>query len=108
MFTGSGTGLLRSADGGQSWQIAQLPPPPPVVTALAVSKIHSQETGALTFFAVTMEDGKVYFSPPAMGWTGLLDLNVLCLTVSPDYAQDETLFAGTDSGISAARRAGLA
>ena len=30
---------------------------------------------------------------------GLLDLNVLCLGISPDFANDETLFAGTDTGV---------
>jgi Uncharacterized protein related to plant photosystem II stability/assembly factor len=30
---------------------------------------------------------------------GLLDLNILCLAISPDFASDETLFVGTQSGI---------
>jgi photosystem II stability/assembly factor-like uncharacterized protein len=30
---------------------------------------------------------------------GLLDLNILCLAISPNFAEDETLFAGTQSGI---------
>jgi photosystem II stability/assembly factor-like uncharacterized protein len=30
---------------------------------------------------------------------GLLDLNVLALVISPDFADDETLFVGTESGI---------
>lgn len=103
VLAGAPGGILRSADAGQSWQVVQLPPPPPVVTALAVSQIHSQETGAFTLFAGTMEDGVLLSTGGGLGWTawnfGLLDLNVLCLAVSPDDAQDETLFAGTDSGI---------
>ncbi len=30
---------------------------------------------------------------------GLLDLNTIALAISPDFANDETLFVGTDSGI---------
>jgi len=53
--------------------------------------------------AATMEDGVFRSADRGVHWAtwnfGLLDLNVLCLAISPDFAHDETLFAGTGSGI---------
>jgi hypothetical protein len=37
---------------------------------------------------------------PLTPWNfGLLDLNVICLAISPNFNDDETLLAGTDSGL---------
>jgi len=56
-----------------------------------------------TFLAGTTEDGIFRSADPGSYWTAqnfdLLDLNVLCLVISPNFARDETLYTGTDSGI---------
>ena len=50
-----------------------------------------------------MDDGVYRSADRGVRWVafnfGLLDLHVSCLAVSPDYADDETLLAGTESGI---------
>lgn len=100
VFAGAPGGVLRSRDGGASWQITLLPDPPPLVTALAVSPRFVEDGIVL---AATLEDGVFQSSDRGNAWAawnfGLLDLNVLCLAISPDFARDETLFAGTGSGL---------
>jgi photosystem II stability/assembly factor-like uncharacterized protein len=50
-----------------------------------------------------MEDGVIWSGDRGSNWAawnfGLFDLHVLCLVISPDFAQDETVFAGTETGI---------
>ena len=79
---------------------ALLPSPPPVVSCLVASPDYERD-GVL--FAGTMEDGVFRSSDRGERWVrwnfGLLDLHVLALALSPDFAQDETLFAGVESGI---------
>jgi photosystem II stability/assembly factor-like uncharacterized protein len=100
VFAGLSGGLLRSADGGVSWEIASLPSPAPIFTALAPSPDFSRD-GRL--FAGTMGDGVLIYSNDGRDWAmwnfGLLDASVLCLAVSPAYAEDQTLFAGVSSGL---------
>jgi photosystem II stability/assembly factor-like uncharacterized protein len=51
----------------------------------------------------TMEDGIFRSVDGGSSWQawnfGLLDLNVLSLAISPAFAQDEMLYAGTESGL---------
>ena len=100
VFAGLGGGILRSPDGGQSWENVHFPPPPAVITCLVTSPNYAQD-GLL--FAGTLEDGVFYSSDRGRHWQagsfGLLDLNIFCLSVSPNFSNDETLFAGTQSGI---------
>lgn len=100
VFVGTGNGILRSSDGGETWENAQVPSPPPVISALVVSPNYVQD-GIL--LAATLEDGVLCSSDRGRRWIawnfGLLDLNTLCLAISPDFASDETLFIGTQSGI---------
>jgi photosystem II stability/assembly factor-like uncharacterized protein len=100
VFAGTQGAVLRSADGGVGWEVASLASPPPVVSTIVVSP-NFVEDGAL--FVGTMEDG-VFLSPDRGSryhrWNfGLLDLNVLAMAISPVFADDETLFVGTESGI---------
>ncbi len=71
-----------------------------LVTALAVSPRFTED-GIL--FAATLEDGVFQSSDRGTAWAawnfGLLDLNVLCLAISADFVRDQTLFAGTGSGL---------
>ncbi len=100
VFAGVPGGVLRSFDGGQNWQIVHLPSPPPTVSALVISPAYDRD-GVL--LAGTVEDGVLCSTDRGGHWVawnfGLLDLNVLCIAISADFGQDETVFVGTDSGI---------
>ena len=100
VFAGVTGAILRSHDGGGSWFLTLLPSPPPVVSCLVASPDYERD-GVL--FAGTMEDGVFRSSDRGERWVrwnfGLLDLHVLVLALSPDFAQDETLFVGVESGI---------
>lgn len=100
VFVGLNGGILHSSDGGQNWETARVPSPPPAISALAISP-NFVEDGIL--FAATLEDGVLCSSDSGRHWNawnfGLLDLNTLCIAISPDFANDETLFVGTQSGI---------
>ena len=100
VFCGVSGAILRSADRGQTWQATLLPPPPTPVSTFVISPAYAEDG---TVLAATLEDG-VYATDDRgdhwMPWSfGLMDLNVLCLAISPDYAADETVFAGTESGV---------
>ncbi|MEE8390219.1 MAG: hypothetical protein V3S14_05400 [Anaerolineae bacterium] len=100
VFAGVPGGIMRSIDGGQSWSVAFLPSPPPLVSVLAVSPNFARDGIAL---AGTVEDGVFCSTDRGGRWVrwnfGLLDLNVFCMVISPDFCNDETLFVGTESGI---------
>jgi photosystem II stability/assembly factor-like uncharacterized protein len=100
VFAGVPGGILRSFDGGENWDVVQLPSPPPLVSALVISPDYVRDG---TVLAGTIEDGVFSTSNRGGNWVawnfGLLDLNTICMAVSPAFARDETLFVGTDSGI---------
>jgi len=100
VFAGAPGGILRSFDGGHTWGVVEFPSPPPVVSALVVSPNYIRD-GIL--LASTVEDGVFSSSNRGGHWVawnfGLLDLNTICLAISPDFSRDETLFVGVDSGI---------
>ncbi|MBM4467753.1 MAG: hypothetical protein FJ014_19760 [Chloroflexi bacterium] len=100
VFAGVQGGILRSVDGGQTWNVAILPSPPPLVSALVVSPNFAHDG---TLFAGTMEDGVFRSADRGSHWAawnfGLLDLSVFSMAISPDFANDETLFVGTETGI---------
>ena len=100
IFAGLAGGLLRTLDGGRSWENIQLPPPPPVVSSICFSPDYVRDG---VIFAATLEDGVLFSSDRGSRWVvwnfGLLDLNVYCLAISPNFAEDETLFVGTQSGV---------
>jgi hypothetical protein len=93
-------GVLRSMNGGESWDFAPLPPPPPLVSTLTISP-NFQEDGVL--LAGTVEDGVRRSGYQGRHWTignfGLLDLNTFSMALSPDFAEDETVFVGTETGV---------
>jgi photosystem II stability/assembly factor-like uncharacterized protein len=100
VFAGVAGGILRSVDGGQTWNAVLLPEPPPIVSALAVSPDFSRDSILL---AGTLEDGVFRSADRGGRWArwnfGLLDLEVFCMALSPSFADDETVFVGTESGI---------
>ncbi len=100
IFAGLSGGIFRSLDGGQAWENVPLPPPPPVISALELSP-NFEHDGIV--FASALEDGVLFSADRGYhfrAWNfGLLDLNILCLAISPDFAKDETVFVGTQSGV---------
>ncbi|MCY4060884.1 MAG: hypothetical protein OXG53_00805 [Chloroflexi bacterium] len=100
LFAAVKGGVLRSADGGDTWFTAGFPAPPPVFSSLAVSPDFERDGFLL---AGTLEDGVFSSSDRGRSWQpwnfGLFDLNVLCLALSPAWMEDETAFAGTETGL---------
>ncbi|MDE2858706.1 MAG: hypothetical protein OXN94_12760 [Chloroflexota bacterium] len=93
-------GILRSSDGGDTWFAAKFPAPPPLFTTLAISPYFAQDGLML---AGTMEDGVFSSTDRGVNWQpwnfGLFDLGVLCLAASPHLREDETILAGTETGL---------
>ncbi len=78
------------------------------VRAGHVARVWSGQHG----FAATIGDGILRTRDRGVSWDawnfGLLDLEVLALAISPDFANDETLFAATATGIFRSPNAGRA
>jgi photosystem II stability/assembly factor-like uncharacterized protein len=100
VFAGVAGGVMRSVDAGQTWEGVLLPEPPPIVSALAVSPGFDRDAILL---AGTLEDGVFRSADRGGRWArwnfGLLDLQVYCMALSPGFADDETVFVGTETGI---------
>lgn len=100
IFAGVPGGILRSVDGGMSWDYLMLADPLPVVSALLLSPTFDSDG---TVLAATIEDGIYRSETEGRHWQpanfGLLDFGVYALAVSPDYTNDSTIYAGTESGI---------
>lgn len=100
VFVGVPGGVLVSRDAGSTWEPAPFPDPPPFITALACSPAFA---GDGTAFAATAEDGVALTYDGGRHWRawniGLFDAAVLCLAVSPQFAQDRLVLAGGESGL---------
>jgi photosystem II stability/assembly factor-like uncharacterized protein len=100
VFAGLSGAVLRSYNGGADWQQSRLPTPPPAVSSLVASPNYPEDG---IVFAGTNEDGVLISNDRGRSWVswnfGLLDLNILCLAISPDFTNDETIYAGCESGI---------
>ncbi len=100
VFAGCSGGIVCSYDAGQTWHVITLPTPPSIVSCLAFSPSYADDGVA---FLGTMEDGVYRSADRGQNWArwnfGLFDLRVLALAVSPDFSHDETVFAGTETGI---------
>jgi len=109
VFAGVPGGILRSVNGGQSWLFAVLPSPPPIISTLVTSPDFSKDG---TLLAGTVEDGIYCSVDRGAQWSawnfGLLDLSVLSMAISPCFANDETVFVGTESGIFCSTNGGRA
>ena len=96
--------LLRSIDGGETWQIITLGSPAPVITALAISTNFAKDG---TLIAATMQDGIFCsndYGQKMTGWDfGLYDPNINALVLAPDT---KNVLAGTQSSIFSSRNAG--
>ncbi len=92
-------GILRSSDAGETWFTAAFPAPPPVFSSLLGSPDFERDGFLL---AATIEDGVFSSTDRGARWQpwnfGLFDLNVLCIALSPAWIEDETVYAGTETG----------
>ena len=100
LFAAVKGGVLRSVDGGDTWFTARFPAPPPVFSGLLVSPGFE---GDGILLAGALEDGVFSSSDRGGRWQpwnfGLFDLNVLCLALSPCWLEDETVYAGAETGL---------
>jgi len=99
ILAGTKAGLFRSQDAGQSWQRVLPGPADPALVALAVAA--PGKTGRDIF--ATSEGGRLYRSsdggatwPEMPSWAGL-GVGV-AIAISPNYADDATLFVATADG----------
>lgn len=100
LFAAVKGGVLRSSDGGDTWFTAGFPAPPPVFSSLIVSPDFERDGFLL---AGTIKDGVFSSTDRGGRWAawnfGLFDLSALCLALSPGWTEDETVFAGTETGL---------
>lgn len=94
ILAGTKAGLFRSVDSGQNWQRLENGPADPAIVDLAANGLYC--------FATT-EGGRLYRSddggatwPELSGWAGL-GVGV-AIAISPNYADDTTLFVATADG----------
>lgn len=96
---GSSGDIAFSHDGGQNWQLANLPVKARVL-GLAISPAFDRDGVAL---AATAEDGVLRSADRGVTWHawnyGLLDLSINAIAVSPDFGEDTTCFAASDHAV---------
>ena len=96
LFAGTMGVILRSLDGGESWQAFALPGPAPIITALAIAPDFA-DSG--TIYAATLEDGIFVSTDRGASWNawnfGLIGFSVNALAVE----QGGVLVAGTELGV---------
>ena len=100
LFAAVKGGILRSSDAGDTWFTTGFPAPPPLFSSLLVSP-NFERDGVL--LAGTLEDGVFASNDRGVHWQpwnfGLFDLNVLSLAISPHWCDDETVYAGAETGL---------
>ena len=108
VLIGSADGVALSRDAGETWGLATLPVKAHVL-ALAVSPNFDQDGIA---WAATAKDGVLRSPDSGTNWHawnyGLLDMAVNAMAVSPNFAEDETLFIGTELGVFVSENQGRA
>ncbi len=108
ILIGSNGDIAYSTDAGQTWTLASLVVKSHVF-GLAMSPNFATDHIAL---AATAQDGVLRSPDGGESWYawnfGLLDLSVNSLVFSPDFAEDDTVFAGTDLGVFISQNQGRA
>lgn len=103
VLAGASGVILRSMDGGESWEVVALPAPPPVITALATAPDYAH-SGIV--YAATLEDGVLVSQDRGAHWDasnfGLIGFGVHALWVE----EGGILYAGTELGVFQSHNAG--
>ncbi len=106
VFAGTVGGLIGSLDRGCSWQSLLTSSP---VTVMATGR---DRHGEMVSLIGTESDGCFRSTNLGETWSsaspGLLDYEILALQLSPTFARDNTVLAGTASGLYRSRNGGLA
>jgi photosystem II stability/assembly factor-like uncharacterized protein len=96
VLAGVSGGLLRSADGGNSWNFIALASPAPLVTALAQDENQ-------TLYAGTAQDGVFHSNDRGKTWArwnfGLLDWHIFSLCAASWQSGLQSVLAGTETGV---------
>ena len=107
VFAGVEGNVLRSKNGGEDWEVAELSSPAPLITSLVVSPNFAADGVVLTG---TMQDGVFRSTNRGASWAGwnfgLFEPNINALSISPDFKDDQTILAGSQSGVFRSRNAG--
>ena len=108
IMVGSVDGIAHTIDDGHTWmtgimtQVSQ-------VSQILLSPAYDADS---IIFAATLEDGVLRTHDGGDHWHnwnfGLLDLETLALAISPAFAQDETLYVATGTGIFRSQNGGRA
>ncbi len=97
-------GIARSADDGETWEVANAGLSARLLTGLVLSPSFAQDR---TLFASGPQDGIGVSVDGGRTWAerneGREDSGVLGLAVSPGYAGDRTLYVATASGVHVSR-----
>lgn len=98
-MVGSNGDIAFSHDGGQNWQLANLPVKARVL-GLVISPAFERDGVAL---AATAEDGVLRSADRGITWHawnyGLLDLGINAIVTSPEFGEDTTCFAASDYAV---------
>ena len=103
LFAG-GYGLFKSTSGGESWTPVNAGLTNFDITSLAISPAYAtdQTLYAGAYYSPARGGGVFKSGSSGASWTamstGLTDLDITCLAISPAYATDQTLFAGNYHG----------
>lgn len=102
LLAGVHGGVARSFEGGGNWEVSAFRLPAPLVTCLC--------QGADSLLTGTFADGIFRSADGGATWGasnhGLFDHSVNCLALSPQFAEDGTVYAGTSTGIYVSHNSG--
>lgn len=93
-------GVLRTMDRGVTWSAVRLQEPAPLPISIA-SSLDEKHRPALIM--ATEEDGVFVSDDGGETWAswnfGLLDANLFCLAVSPNYTRNRRVYVGASTGL---------
>lgn len=96
VFAGASGVIMRSVDGGESWEVVTLSAPPPVITRIAAAPDYARSG---TVYAATLEDGVFVSRDRSAHWDawnfGLIGFGVNALLAEAGGG----VYAGTELGV---------